>query len=76
MKDIILISLIIIFLFICFNNPKVLENWEIYKQKDYNHIYTGRKPIQLYEHQRYRKPYRYPFQIIKSYPTPHLTYLD
>lgn len=68
--------LVIIFLLICVYNPIVLENWEIYKQKPLNYIQTGSSPINFYERKRYKKPYRYPFQFIKSYPVDHLSYLD
>lgn len=74
MKDLIFIILIIIFLLICLQNPSVLENWEVYKQKNYKHIRTGRIPLKFYTHNHYRKPYRHPFQFIKSYPIPHLSH--
>ena len=76
MTHTIFLILLIIFLLICVYNPSVLENWEIYKQKPYKHIKTGRKPINYYLHKRFRKPYRYPFQFIKSYPIDHLSHLD
>lgn len=74
MKDLILFSLIIIFLIICSLNPTVLENWELYKHPHYKHIKSGRKPLNFYQHNHYRKPYRYPFQFIKSYPIQHLSH--
>ena len=55
-------------------NPQVLENWELYKQPHFKHIQTGRKPMKFYKHLRYRQPYRFPFQFIKTYPIPHLTH--
>ena len=56
--------------------PGALENWVNYKQKPYNYIKTGSKPVNFYERPRYRKPYRYPFQFRKSYPVDHMSYLE
>ena len=55
---------------------KKKEHWEVYKQKPYGHIKTGSEPMNYYVKKRYRKPYRYPFQIVKDHPVKHLSYLD
>lgn len=34
------------------------------------------KCLNYYVHNRYRKPYRYPFQIVKEHPIKYLSYLD
>ena len=53
-----------------------VENYEMYRQKPYGYVKTGSMPLTFYERPRYRKPYRYPFQIEKSYPIKHMSYLE
>ena len=78
-NDLIFYCLFIIFVILCVKTPNVFESyagWSMYKQKPYNYIKTGSAPLEFYERPRYRKPYRYPFQIEKSYPTKHMSYLE
>ena len=48
----------------------------MYRQKPYNYVKIGTEPLNFYVHNRYRKPYRYPFQFVKTAPFKHLSYLD
>ena len=73
---IILLLLAIIFIVLCKNEYKKQENWEVYKQLPYGFIKTGSEPMNYYIKRRYRKPYRFPFQIVKLNPLKHLSYLN
>ena len=68
-------SLLIILILVLLLCNKTIEKWEIYKQKKYDYIKTGRKPLNYYEQIKYRKPYRYPYKFKKSYPIEHDSYL-
>ena len=75
--SLILIVVVPIILFILFVIPNQKENFsQMYRQKPYGYVKTGTKPLNYYVHNRYRKPYRYPFQIVKEQPIKHLSYLD
>ena len=71
---IILLIFAIIFIVLCKNEAQ--ENWEVYKQLPYGFIKTGSEPMNYYIRRRFRKPYRFPFQIIKLNPIKHLSYLN
>ena len=58
------------------NNYDIFENWVPYKQEPYDYIFTGSQPMSYYLHNRYKKPYRYPYNIYSSYPYPYLRYLN
>ena len=73
---IILLSLVLIYIVICKHCNNKQENWEIYKQLPYDYIKTGSTPMNYYTHNKFRKPYRYPFTFMKSYPVNHLSHLD
>ena len=71
-----LVLIVIIIIGITLYHNDVQENWEIYKQLSYGHIKTGSEPMNYYVHKRYREPYRFPFQFVKTVPFKHLSYLD
>lgn len=54
---------------------KTVEGWQSYSIPPYNYVKTGADPLYVYQRNRYRKPYRYPFKFISSYPYPHQTHL-
>lgn len=72
----ILVLTILIIIGIALHQNKLQENWEVYKQLQFGHIKTGAEPMNYYIHKRYRKPYRFPFQFVKTAPFKHLSYLD
>lgn len=80
MKDIAfivgVISVFILFSYVLVRLFQIQENWEVYKQKPLGYVKTGSEPMNYYVRKRYRKPYRYPFQIVKENPIKHLSYLD
>jgi hypothetical protein len=64
--------LIVIVILIC----NIKENWTMYEEKPYNYNLTGSSPLNYYRHDRYRKPYRYPFKFYTTYPTKDVSYLE
>jgi hypothetical protein len=73
---IVLVIIIIVYIYLYKQHHIYQENWEVYKQKPYGHIKTGSEPMNYYVQKRYRKPYRYPFQFMKTAPFNHLSHLD
>ena len=72
---IVLIIFVILWLIIYFaNNYDLFEGWVPYSQEPYEYIKTGSSPLTFYMRNRYKKPYRYPYQYYKSYPVPNLSY--
>ena len=49
----------------------VKESFVSYTSFPFEYIYTGSDPLQFYNKPRYRKPYRWPFRFISSYPYSH-----
>jgi len=49
----------------------VKESFVPYTIFPFNYIYTGSDPLEFYNKPRYRKPYRWPFRYISSYPNTH-----
>jgi len=48
------------------------KGWDLYTQSPYYEWKTHPRKAVFYEKPLYRKPYRYPFKYISSYPIPHL----
>ena len=48
------------------------EDFAEYKIPPYSYLSTGSNPLHFYRRDRYRKPYRYPFRVFSSYPSPYL----
>ena len=70
----ILIAFLIFVAFIVFSQYS--EHYATYTMRPYNYIKTGTDPLFFYRRDRFRKPYNYPIQFYKSYPTPHMSYFD
>ena len=49
------------------------ECFQNYKLSPYGEVYTGNDPLYFYKYNRYRKPYRWPFRYLSSYPYLHLS---
>ena len=71
-----IIVIVIIFIFLYRRENIIQENWEIYKQKQYDYVKTGSDPLNFYVRNRYRKPYRFPYQFEKTAPFKHMAHLD
>ena len=71
--SVLIISIITILITYYFANyiDKIEEGWESYRIPPYNYVTTGADPIYYYRRDRYRKPYRWPFNFSSSYPYPH-----
>ena len=54
----------------------VKEAFQSYGMKPLGYMKTGNDPLRFVRQDRYRKPYRYPLQFVKSYPVPHYSFLD
>ena len=54
----------------------VKEGFETYKRNPYGYYESGASHLNFYEFPTYRKPYMYPQQFFKSYPVPHLSYME
>ena len=48
------------------------EAFQDYKLLPYGEVYSGNDPLYFYNYNRYRKPYRWPYQYHSSYPYPHM----
>ena len=49
------------------------EYFQDYKLLPYGYVYSGNNPLYLYNYNRYRKPYMWPYKYYSSYPYPHLS---
>lgn len=54
----------------------VQETFQPYNVKPFGYKKTGCDPLRMYRKDMYRKPYRYPLKIYKSYPEPHFSFLE
>jgi len=59
----------------CMKHGAMNEGWQDYTMKPYGYVKSGTDPLYFYGHNRYRKPYRYPFKYYRSYPYPHMSHL-
>ena len=72
---ILIILIIIIIGYLKYKNIYI-EKWQNYVLQPYGYVRSGNDPLYFYRKDRYRKPYRWPFQFYKSYPYPHMAPLN
>ena len=52
------------------------KGWDVYTQTPLLNWKSTPKKAVFYEKTLYRKPYRYPFQYLSSYPVPHMSFFQ
>lgn len=70
LKHLLLIIILIVIAFLCIKNKEQFQNYVL---QPYGYVKTGADPLYLYNRNRYRKPYRWPFKFYSSYPYSHMS---
>ena len=68
-KKVVICFILLVVLFSLNNNKDSFQN---YMTIPYHYVKTGTDPLQFYVLNRYRKPYRWPYKVFTTYPTPHM----
>ena len=71
MKIILYMTPVLVLVASCILYSFVTESFVSYKIFPFNYIYTGNDLLDFYNKPRYRKPYRWPFRYLSSYPETH-----
>ena len=54
------------------NRDVIKEKWQNYMDLPFDYLDTGSNPLNFYQKDKYRKPYRWPFKFYQSYPLPSM----
>lgn len=68
--------LIILFFIYCISfgwgSQTMREKWQNYMDLPFDFLDTGSNPLNFYQKNKYRKPYRWPYKFKQSYPLPSM----